>query len=174
MADLGDYDPNVKALDPRDPVPTDWYHVLIHESEVKPNSAKTGDRLILNCVVMEGDFTDAEFEIGLNIRHPTAKAQLIAHREFKSICEAVGVQSPRDSNELHGKLFWVKLELEPGNIDSTGKQWPPKNVARDYRSDKDGPKKLRPPVAAPAQTAPTPAPTSAQQPSSNTPPWKRG
>lgn len=177
MPSLGEYDANVAPLNPKDPVPTGWYRCMLTGSEVKPTSDKTGDRLVYHGVIMEGEFVDSEFDIGLNIRNPNKKAEQIAHREFKAICEAVGIQSPRESEQAHNILLWVKLELVPPQKDKlSDKIYPAKNEARDYRSDKDGPKKMREPImyqpagngpdcAQPAQT-PTPAPTQSQ-------PWKR-
>jgi hypothetical protein len=85
----------------------------------------------------------------LNLKNPNSVAVDIANKTLSSICYAVGVMNPNDSEELHDRPLEVKLAVKPprDNYDAT-------NEVKGYRSAE----------------ATTPAPTNGKAAAA---PWKR-
>lgn len=91
-----------KPMEERTLIPEGEYLFQIIKTEMKDNSKKTAQRLNLQAKVIVGEFKGNVVFIGLNWNHPNKEAQDISDREFKSICEAVGLGEAvvKDSDEL--------------------------------------------------------------------------
>ena len=140
---------NVEPNAPRDPVPAGWYRAVIEASEEKPTKAQTGSYLQLTIQIIEGEHAGRKVIDRLNLNNPNATAVEIAQRTLSSICRAVGIMTPRDSQDLHDKPMMVKVKVKPGDA-----SYGPSNEVDDYA-----------PVEAKAAAA------SAS--GGSTPPWKR-
>jgi hypothetical protein len=107
---------NANEVDPaqsREPIPAGWYKAVITESEEKPTKAQTGSYLQMTVEIIEGDHAGRKAFERLNLNNPNATAVEIAQRTLSSICRAVGVMTPRTSNDLHDKPFMVKIKVKP-------------------------------------------------------------
>jgi len=99
----------------------DTYIGEIVKSEIKnTKSGNGGKRLNMQVKVIESKESGDKYAgrlvfIGLNIANPNSQAVEISQRELKSICDATGVESLEDSEELHGIAFGFKLKIEKGS-----------------------------------------------------------
>jgi len=151
MMDLQGFDAeSVEPNEPRDPIPAGWYKAVIAASEEKPTKAQTGSYLQLSIEVIEGEHAGRKVIDRLNLNNPNATAVEIAQRTLSSICRAVGVMQPRNSDDLHDKPMMVKVKVKPADANYSAS-----NEVDDYsRTEK---------AAAPA----------AASGGGSVPPWKR-
>jgi hypothetical protein len=159
-----DVDPSV----PREIIPAGWYKCVIAESEEKPTKAMTGSYLQMSLEVIDGAYQGRRLISRLNLNNPSPEATEIAHKELSAICRAVGVLTPRHSEELHDKPLMVKVSVKPadGNYEA-------QNEVKGFAA-------IGAAVATtPAGVVPVPAvgakPSYAQAAAAggSTPPWKR-
>ena len=145
---------NANEVDPaqsREPIPAGWYKAVITESEEKPTKAQTGSYLQMTVEIIEGDYAGRKAFERLNLNNPNATAVEIAQRTLSSICRAVGVMTPRTSNDLHDKPFQVKIKVKP---------------AKDgYDASNE--------IAEYAESGKTAAAAAAPSGGGSTPPWKK-
>ena len=114
MMDLAGFDANnVEPQASRDPIPAGWYKAVITESLEKPTKAQTGSYLQLTLEIIEGDHASRKAFERLNLNNPNQQAVEIAQRSLSSICRAVGIMTPRSSQDLHDKPFMVKIKVTP-------------------------------------------------------------
>lgn len=107
---------NANEIEPqqsREPVPAGWYKAVITTSEEKPTKAQTGSYLQMTIEIVEGEHQGRKVFERLNLKNPNATAVEIAQRTLSSICRAVGVPTPRNSQDLHDKVFMAKLKVTP-------------------------------------------------------------
>ena len=140
---------NVEPNAPRDPIPAGWYRAVIEASEEKPTKAQTGSYLQLTIQIIEGEHAGRKVIDRLNLNNPNETAVEIAQRTLSSICRALGIMTPRDSQDLHDKPMMVKVKVKPASGDYSAS-----NEVDDY-------------AAPEAKTAAAPAAGG------STPPWKR-
>lgn len=146
---------DASTVDPNgtfDPVPADWYTMVITASEEKPIKAKTGSYLELKLEIIEGEYKGRIFFDRLNLNNPNQQAVDIAQGTLSSICRASGVMTPDDSSDLHDKPMRVKLSVKPAEG-----QYQASNEVKGYEAVS----KSSAPAAAEQQAIGT------------TPPWKR-
>jgi hypothetical protein len=111
MMDLAGFDANnVEPNAPRDPIPAGWYKMVITESLEKPTRAQTGSFLQMTVEIIEGDHAGRKAFERLNLNNPNQQAVEIAQRTLSSICRAVGVMTPRTSQDLHDKPIYGQGE----------------------------------------------------------------
>ena len=144
--DANEIEPNA----PREPIPAGWYKAVITESLEKPTKAQTGSYLQMTMEIIEGDLAGRKAFERLNLKNPNAQAVEIAQRSLSGICRAVGVLTPRSSQDLHDKPFMIKLKVTPARDG-----YEPGNEVSDYAPVGKSPA---------AETKATGA----------APPWKRG
>ena len=109
------------------PVPAGEYLCQVVKSTIKPTKAGNGKRLILNIKIIEGEYADNVIFESLNIENPNPKAEQIAHRQLKQLCEAVEVTELEDTAELHGIDFVAKTKIQEAKDG-----WPAKCVVQTY------------------------------------------
>ena len=105
-------------VDPRgtfEPLPADWYEVVITASEEKPTKAQTGSFLELKLEVVDGQYKGRLLFDRLNLNNPNKIAEEIAASTLSAICHAVGVMNPEDSSELHDRPLMVKVVVKPAD-----------------------------------------------------------
>ena len=147
--DANQVDPSVVY----EPLPAGWYKAVITTSEEKPTKAQTGSYLQLSLEVIEGPMQGRKLTDRLNLNNPNATASEIAYRTLSAICHAVGVMTPRSSQDLHDKPLMVKVKVKPADG-----QYSASNEVVGYKA---------PGKTAMQEAAPAVASASA------TPPWKR-
>ena len=112
--DLQGFDANaVEPQGTREPVPAGWYKAVITASEEKPTKAQTGSYLQLTIEIVEGDHQGRKVFERLNLKNPNSTAVEIAQRTLSSLCRAAGVMTPRNSADLHDKVFMAKVAVSP-------------------------------------------------------------
>jgi hypothetical protein len=109
--DANQVDPSVVY----EPLPAGWYKAVITTSEEKPTKAQTGSYLQLSLEVIEGPMQGRKLTDRLNLNNPNATASEIAYRTLSAICHAVGVMTPRSSQDLHDKPLMVKVKVKPAD-----------------------------------------------------------
>lgn len=148
-----------------DPLPAGDYTMQVIESEIKDTKSGTGQQLVLTLEVIEGAFSNRRVWDRLNIRNQNADAQRIAQRSLADLCLAVGIQSLRNSEDLHFKPFLGKVKIRE---DKTG-QYGPQNTVR-YKARggmAPGASQVKQTASPSTQPAAKPAATGA------TKPWRR-
>ncbi len=103
------------------------YVVCITKSEFKATKAKTGHYLNLTLVIAEGQRKGSMMWTLLNLDNPNPVAVEMANKELNSICQACGLVSVEDSDELHGIPFGVTIDIKPGDA-----SYPPSNTIKNY------------------------------------------
>ena len=111
MADLGGYDPKQVADSDYDALPAGEYKAVIVESERKPTKSGGGHLLNVKFQIIDGQYKNRTVFDRFNLWNASEKAKLIAQQQFKKVCEAVNVMSPKDSSELHMKPLMIKLAV---------------------------------------------------------------
>ena len=130
---------NAEAIEPQSdfsPLPVGNYTVVITQSEMKPTKTGNGQYLQLSLQVVEGEYKNRLIFDRLNIYNANEVAQQIAQKALSSICRAVGVMHPKDSEELHDKPFSVKIGIRPAS-GAYGES----NIVRGYSSLSSSPVK---------------------------------
>ena len=151
MADLSGFNAEeIEVSTSYDAIPPGWYPAVITESEMRETRAGTGQYLALTLELVDCAYAGRRVWTNLNLHNPNPKAVEIAQRDLASICRAIGIMQPRDSEDLHFRKLEVKLAIQKDNAD--------RNECKGYRALEG---------AAPA------AAKSAAAPKAATPPWKR-
>lgn len=138
---------------PREPVPAGWYKAVISATEEKPTKAQTGSYLQLTVEIIEGQHAGRKVIDRLNLNNPNSTAVEIAQRTLSSICRAVGVITPRSSEDLMDKPMMVKVKVKPGDAN-----YGASNEVDDYQ---------------PKDKSPAPEAASGDTGGAAVPPWKR-
>ena len=143
----------VEPLETYEAIPTGDYEAVITESGMKANKSGTGSYLELKTEIIEGDYKGRKLTARLNLENPSVKAVQMARRELSSICHAVGVLNPVESEELHNIPLMMHV----------------KKVKREDGSDSNEIGGWR----AKAGASATPAQKAAQTATQGTAPWAR-
>ena len=138
---------------PREPVPAGWYKAVISATEEKPTKAQTGSYLQLTVEIIEGEHAGRKVIDRLNLNNPNSTAVEIAQRTLSSICRAVGVMTPRSSEDLMDKPMMVKIKVKPGDAN-----YGASNEVDDYQ---------------PKGNSPAPEASGGDASGAAVPPWKR-
>ena len=115
MADLRDMGFDARNVEPeqgRPVFPGGDYPVIVTKSERKRNSKNTGDVLHLTFQFLSGPYQNSTLMGFLNIIHENATTQRIGQGELSSLCRAVDVLSPGDTQELHGIPLVITIIVE--------------------------------------------------------------
>ena len=152
MANLQGF--NAQEVDPAttfEPIPAGKYIAAITASEMKPTKSGAGNYLELTFQILEGEYKGRILWARLNLDNPNPTTIQIAQGELSAICRAVGVMTPRDSQELHNLPLQISVRLknrkDSGELANEIKGYAKKEAAAGV------------PQQVPAD--------------SNTPPWKR-
>jgi len=112
------------------------YVLEITKSSMKDTKNKKGKYLSLSMKVTRAvDEADLGFYIfvNLNLVNPNPMAVSIAEREFKQLCEAVGVEDEiEDSDEIHGIPFCAQIATCSG-----GEDYPDSNCIKKYMPESE-------------------------------------
>lgn len=129
MANLGNFDPNAhEEMQSFDPLPAGEYLAQVVSSEVKTNSAKTGELLKMEWDILDGEYTGRKVFANYNLSHTNPKAAEIGQRELAAACRAMGLGAVQDSEQLHAIPCVIKLKIRPAKG-----EYGPSNDISDYR-----------------------------------------
>ena len=113
MANLQGF--NANEVDPAttfDPLPAGKYLAAITASEMKLTKSGVGNYLELTFQVIEGEYRNRILWARLNLDNPNPTTVKIAKAELSAICRAVGVMTPRDSQDLHNLPLQISVRLK--------------------------------------------------------------
>jgi len=105
---------DAKQVEPNsfDVLPAGEYDAVIVSSTVEATSKGDGKFLKLELQILNGEFQNRKTWDRLNLWNPSAKAVEIAKGTLSAICRAVGVLTPQDSSDLHGKPLRIRLVVK--------------------------------------------------------------
>ncbi len=133
MGNLAGFDAStVEPTGAFEPLPVDWYPVIITESNRKPTKTGSGEYLELKLQVISGKYQNRTLFDRLNLKNSNEKAVQIAMGTLSAICRAVNVLKPQDSSQLHSKPLMAKVAVKKGddNIERNEiKGYKPREVA---------------------------------------------
>ena len=123
MAFIGNHvDPNAQPSVDFAPIPTGEYIAQIVDSDMKPTSKNDGQYLELVYRIIDGPLTGRLVWARLNLDNQNVKTVEIANQHLASIRVACGLQSVRDSAELHNIPHLIRVEHIPaGTVDKRGR-----------------------------------------------------
>lgn len=110
---MADFDFNVSDYKPTEYelIEAGEYDAVIVESEKKPTKSG-GSRLEMKVQIIGGKFANRTLYDNLNLWNRSEQATAIARGQLAAICAAVGVPTPRGSQELHNKRLRVVVGVE--------------------------------------------------------------
>ena len=114
MADMTELNFDANDVEPQGdftPIPAGDYLAVIVESEMKLTKSGGGTMLVLTFEIIEGEHEKRRLWARLNLINPSKQAVEIARSELSSICRAVGVFAPYDSQELHNLPILLRVGL---------------------------------------------------------------
>ena len=120
MSNLSGYNFNAEEIEPSssfDPIPAGWYKAIISNSEMKATRDGYGEYLSLTLQIIDGQYENRLVFARLNLKNANDKAVDIARKDLAAICRAVGVMSPKSSEELHDKPLMIKVKVRPASGD---------------------------------------------------------
>lgn len=109
-----------------EPRPAGDYTMQVVNSDMRTTKSGTGQYLWLEFDILSGPVRGKYFE-RLNLFNDNAKAVEIANRQLSAICNAVGLVSLQDSEQLHMKPMKVVLkvsESKDGSLQNNAKYLP--------------------------------------------------
>jgi hypothetical protein len=98
-----------------EPIPADWYPVIITESTRKPTKSGGGEYLELKLQVISGKYQNRTLFDRLNLKNSNDQTVQIAMGTLSAICRAVNVLKPQDSSQLHSKPLMAKVAVKKGD-----------------------------------------------------------
>lgn len=115
MADLGETFDATKITPRSYAIPSGTYKAMIVASEMMENKRKDGSYLLLNHVILEGQYKGMKVDARLNLlsKNPTAVA--IAQQMLAEILRALGLGPTRRSEALHNKPLMIRVEHIPAD-----------------------------------------------------------
>lgn len=116
-------------------LPKGWVLAQIDDSEMKPTSNGTGQRLNLRFSVIDGDYKNRKVFHGLNIQNQNPQAEQIARAELSAICHAISRMQITDSAELHSIPMWIKVGVEAGGPKPEGGTYPDRNKITSFKAN---------------------------------------
>ena len=129
MGNLSGFDARTVEPTGFEPLPAGNYEVLIASTEVKETASGNGKYLKIELQIPEGQkFAGRKLFDNLNIWNPSDKASQFAKGTLSAICRAVGIPTPDDSSDLHGKRLLATVVVE--NREGYG----PQNRIKSYHA----------------------------------------
>jgi len=83
------------------PIPAGKYAAIINDSGMRPIKSGSGQYLLLEFEIIEGEYTGRKLWDRLPLEHTNPEAVRIARADLSAVCHAVNVMTPKDSVELH-------------------------------------------------------------------------
>ena len=113
-------------------IPPGVYNAQMVASEMKPNSAGTGNLLVFTFQITDGQFQGATVTERVNWTNPSAQAVEIARRTVSAIGHACDIVQIIDTQQLHGIPIQIRIGIEKGTSKGDGTSWPDKSKIFDF------------------------------------------
>ena len=91
-------------------LPAGRYLAQIVSSDIVDTKAGNGQRLIWTVEVLDGEFTGRRLVDSINTRNHSDAAVTVGNQRLAMVCNALGIPSAEDSEQLHLIPFWAKVE----------------------------------------------------------------
>lgn len=101
---------DIDTTNTMEPVAPGKHLAIITDSEMVSTSSGNGRMLVFTIEIIDGKFSGRTLRDRLNIENPSKAAVEIARKTLASICKAVGVLTPDDSAELHGRPITIVVK----------------------------------------------------------------
>ena len=146
-----------------DALPSGEYEVVITDAKMEANKSGAGSHISIKMEIIEGDFAQRLIWENFNIENSNPQAEKIGRASLSSCCLAMGIDNPRDTDELKDIPFRINLGLD--------RKDPTKNRIKSYihagaPAEKSAAKPDAKVVAPVAKQAAAPAATGVK-------PWQR-
>lgn len=170
MAEMPFFDANQIPEPSFDPLPAGDYMVWGTESDIKTDQNGTQKLEITSEVIEPQQYKERKIWDSFTLESPSNPDWAETGRKVcATLCRAVGVMAPRDSDELLGIPYWVRLVVEPWNDGSLHNKvvarWSTSSQAPPQKKSKGAPPAPKPPQAGPANGyMPPQRPQAPQQP----------
>lgn len=105
----------VEPMNDFSPIPTGEYTAVITASDMKDTKSGSGKYLQLTYQIVDGEYKNRLIFENINLINSNEVAVQIAQKTLSSICHAVGVLHPKDSNELHDRPLTIKVGIRPAS-----------------------------------------------------------
>jgi len=115
MSNLSSYNFNASEVEPSkgfELIPRGDYCAAIIASQMRTTNDGNGEQLVLRFQILDGHYKNRLVFANLNMKNLSEKATEISRRDLSAICHAVGVLSPSDSSELHGKPLTLSIAIK--------------------------------------------------------------
>lgn len=139
------------------PLPAGDYTMIISAASIKPTKAGTGEYLEAVMEVVEGPHAGRKHWERFNVSNPNKTAEDIARAALGNLCEALGLSTITDTDQLCDQMFVAKMGID--------KKDPTRNRIMAYVSAAQAPA-APVPAARPARPAAPPA-----RPAAGARPW---
>ena len=113
MADLTsivDFD-SIPQNDEFAPLPSGWYKVVVIGTELKQTKSGTGSYLKVQYQVVDGQYQNRTVFQNLNLVNDNPVAVKIGQQQLGQVVRACGLESIRDSSEMHAKVLEIELKV---------------------------------------------------------------
>ncbi|QEG07743.1 hypothetical protein [Salmonella phage SE4] len=130
MAELQFNSAEVEPQASFDPIPKNWYQMMIEEVELKPTAAGTGSYLSLRLRVNEGEFSNRVVFDMITYSNPNQQAVDIGHRKLSQLCRAVGIVQLTSTDLLENRVVLGKVGIK---VDKSG-QYDDRNDIKEYKN----------------------------------------
>lgn len=140
-------------------IPQGRYLAMITHSEERTTQSG-GTMLVFEHTLIDGEHANRKVWANCNVVNASEKAEQIGREQVKAIAAAVGVRSPRATEELHGKPLMITVGIEKGKDGYQDKNvvkgWAPaEGITQPPQASSPPPARAARP--APAASAPPPA-----------------
>ena len=146
-----------------DVLPAGDYNVIVSQAEMKDNKSGNGQYVSVTVEVIDGDLQGRLLWHNFNVQNANPTAEKIGRAELASLCKAIGVANPKDTDDLKDKPFVARVGFD--------KKDPSRNVVKAFIMHGMGVENAAPAVAASATAAKPDTPAS--NPTAGKKPWQR-
>lgn len=115
MADLGETFDATKIIPRSYAIPSGTYKAMIVASEMMENKRKDGSYLLLDHVILEGQYKGMKVAARLNLLSKNPTAVSIAQQMLAEILRALSLGPTRRSEALHNKPLMIRVEHIPAD-----------------------------------------------------------
>jgi hypothetical protein len=105
---------DASTIEPRDsfePLPVGVYGVEIESTDVADTKSGNGKALKITYAVVDGQFAGRKLFENINISHSNPQAEQIGRKTLSSLCRAIDLNSPDDSDEFIGRRLRVRIKV---------------------------------------------------------------
>lgn len=93
-------------------IPPGKYAAVINNTDIKATKAGDGQYLEIEFQIIDGDYAGRRVWERLNINNPNKKAEDIARERLAGLCQALGIATLTDSDQLIDGQVVMGLEID--------------------------------------------------------------